>query len=109
MWRRMAGMTLAGLALFVTVYVALDVSNPMMPGALTFSVAPSIELRQPDRFRGQVHEAAPVPRAPEPVDAADRPLPLRRLLAPETPGLRQAHVARSRLSAPVPASSSEDH
>jgi hypothetical protein len=105
----MAGMTLARLALCVAVYVALDVSNPMMPGVLTFGAEPSIELRQPDRFRGQLHEAAPMARAPEPLDPVDRTLPLRRLLAPETLRLRQTHVARSRLSGPVPASSSEDH
>jgi hypothetical protein len=105
----MAGMTVARLALFVTVYVPLDVSNPMMPGALTFGAEPSIDLRQPDRLRGQIHEAAPMALAPEPLDPVDRPLPLRRLLAPETLRLRQTHVARSRLSVPVPASSSEDH
>jgi hypothetical protein len=106
----MAGMTLARLALFVTVYVALDVSTPRMSGVLTYASDPSIEMRQPDRFRGQTHAAAPVPRAPERVEAADRPRPLRRRLAPETLRLRQAHVARSRLSVPVvPASPSEDH
>jgi hypothetical protein len=107
----MAGMTLARLALFVAVYVALDVSNPMLPGALTFGGEPSVEMRQTDRFRGQVHEAAPIPRAPEPerLDPADRPLTLRRQRPPETLRLRPTHAARSRLSGPASAAPSEDH
>ncbi len=102
-------MTLAGLALLVAVYIALGVSNPMMPGALTFGVEQSVEARQADRFRGQAHEAAPIPRAPEPerLDPAARSVPPRRLLPPETPRSRQ--VARSQLSLPAPVASSEDH
>jgi hypothetical protein len=104
-------MMLARLALFVAMYVTLDVSSPTFPGALTFGGEPSVEMRQADRFRGQVDEAAPIPRAPEPerLDPTDRPLTLRRQSAPETLRLRQAHAARSRLSGPGPAASSEDH
>jgi hypothetical protein len=107
----MAAMTLARLALLVAIYVSLDVSNPMMPGALTFGVEQSVEARQADRFRGQAHEAAPIPRAPEPerLDPADRSVTPRRLPAPETLTSRQHHVARSQLSLPAPVSSSEDH
>lgn len=104
-------MTLARLALFVAVYVTLDLSNPMMPGALTFGGDSSLEMRQADRFRGQAPEAAPIPRAPAPErrDPADRPVTLGRLPAPETLRLRQPHVARSRLSLPAPTAPSEDH
>jgi hypothetical protein len=107
----MAAMTLARLALFVAVYVSLDLSNPMMPGALTFGGDSSVEMRQADRFRGQAPEAAPIPRAPAPErrDPADRPVTVRRLPAPETRRLRQPHVARSRLSRPASTSLSEDH
>jgi hypothetical protein len=106
----MAPMTLARLALFVVAYVALDVSSPMLPGALMFGAEPSIEVRQADRLRGQAHKAAPIPRAPAPsrLEPAHRP-PTLRLPEPEAFGLRQLHVARSRLSAPAPTSSSEDH
>jgi hypothetical protein len=104
-------MMLAKLALFVAAYIAQDVSNPLMPGALTFSVEQSVEVRQADRFRGQVHEVAPIPRAPELecLDPDAQPLRPRRLLAPETPCSRQVHVARSQLSLHAPASPSEDH
>ena len=107
----MADMLLARLALFVAVYVALDVSSPMLPGALTFGREPSVEMRQADRLRGQIDEAALISRAPEPerLDPADRSRTLRRQHAPETPRLRQTHAARSRLAGPAPAASSEDH
>jgi hypothetical protein len=107
----MAAMTLARVALLVAVYVSLDVSNPSMPGALTFGVEQSVEGRQSDRFRGQDHHAAPVPRAPEPErrDPSDQTLTLRRLPAPVAPRARQARVTRSRLSMPVSNASSEDN
>jgi hypothetical protein len=104
-------MTLTRLALFVAAYVALDVSNPMMPGALTFGVEQSVEARQADRFRGQAHESVPISGAPEPeqLDPDRQPLRPRGLLVPGTPRSRQVHVARSQLSLPAPVSSSEDH
>lgn len=103
-------MTLARLALLVAVYVSLDVSNPMMPGALTFG-AQSVEARQSDRFRGQ-DDAALIPLAPLPdsLDPPERPVMLRRPPAPVmTPRSRQAHVTRSDSSLPPPPSPSEDH
>jgi hypothetical protein len=103
-------MTLARLALFIAVYVSLDVSNPLLPGALTFADQ-SVEVRQADRFRGQNYEAVPAPRAPEPerLEPADQSRPVRRPLPPETLRSRWAQVARSHLSLPAAASSSEDH
>jgi hypothetical protein len=104
-------MRLARLALLVAAYIALDVSIPLMPGALTFSVEQSVEVRQSDRFRGQIDEAAPIPRAPEParLDPDGQPVTPRRLLVSSTPRSRQAHVARSQLSSHAPVSPSEDH
>lgn len=103
-------MTLARLALLVAAYVSLDVSNPMMPGALTFGVEESVEARQSDRFRGQDDHAARVARAPEPerFDPPDGSLTARRPLAPVTRRSRQSHVARAHLPLP-PAVASEDH
>lgn len=104
-------MMLARLAFLVAAYLSLDVSNPLMPGALTFGVEESVEARQSDRFRGQDHHVAPVLRAPEPERVAPsggsltrRPQPV-----PVTPRSRQAHVTRSRLSVPSHASPAEDH
>ena len=90
-------MKLARLALFVAVYVSLDVSNPLMPGALTFGVEQSVELRQAERYRGQAHLAAPLPRSPEPerLDRADESRALRRPAAPVTPASRPARVITS--------------
>jgi hypothetical protein len=104
-------MMLARLALLVAAYLSLDVSNPMMPGALTFGVEESVEARPSDRFRGQDPHAAPMPGAPEPerLDPSDRGLTVRRLPAVAAPGSRPAPVTRSRLSLPAPAAPAEDH
>ena len=104
-------MKLARLALFVAVYVSLDVSNPLMPGALTFGVEQSVELRQAERYRGQAHLAAPLPRSPEPerLDQADESRALRSPAAPVTPASRPARGVRSHLSSPPAASSPDDH
>ena len=48
----MRPMTLSRLALLVALYLSLDVSNPMFPGALTFGLEDSVEVRQADRLRG---------------------------------------------------------
>jgi hypothetical protein len=107
----MAAMRLARLALLVAVYVALDVSNPMMPGALTFGVEESVELRRAERYRGQTHLAAPAPRAPEPerLRRADESPALRRPPGPVSLRPRPAREMQSHRSAPPAASSSDDH
>lgn len=107
----MAAMKLARLALLVAVYVSLDLSNPMMPGALSFGVEQSVELRQAERYRGRAHLAAPVARPPEPegLDRADESLAPRRPAAPAPSRLRPARVMRSHLSSPLAASPSDDH
>jgi hypothetical protein len=51
----MVTMTLAKLALLVAMYLALDLSNPMMPGALAFGVEETVEVVQSDRSRGDDH------------------------------------------------------
>lgn len=106
----MAPMTLARLALLVAVYVSLDVSNPLMPGALTFGVEASVEVRQAERYRGQDHRA-PVPRAPEPerLDRSDQFLVVRRPAVPVPSRPRPAGVRRLPLSSSSASSSSEDH
>jgi hypothetical protein len=106
----MAPMTLARLALLVATYIALDVANPLMPGALTFGVESSVEVRQAERFRGQAPHVAVVPRLPEPaqLDVADRSRPSLPPAPTATYGPRLTHVTRSHL--PVPAAAgSEDH
>jgi hypothetical protein len=48
------------LVLAFALYLSLDVANPLMPGALTFGVDRSVELRQAERFRGHHDIVAPV-------------------------------------------------
>ena len=102
---------LSRLALLVAAYLSFDVSTPMMPGALTFGVEESVEVRPSDRFRGQDRHVAPIPRVPEPerLNPSDRSLIVRRLPVPVAPRSRPAHVTRSRLSLALPASPAEDH
>jgi hypothetical protein len=97
------------LALIVVVYVSLDVSNPLMPGALTFGVD-SVEARQADRFRGH-DDGTPLPLAPgaERLAPVERSVTLSRTPAPAMPCCRQAHVTRSHPSLRAPAPSPEDH
>lgn len=106
----MAAMKVPWLALIVVVYVSLDVSNPMMPGALMFGVENSVEARQADRFRGH-DDGAPLPLAPgaEPLAPEERAVTRSRTPAPAMPCGRQAHVTRSHPSLPAPAPSPEDH
>ncbi|MGH7277878.1 MAG: hypothetical protein ACREJG_04245 [Candidatus Rokuibacteriota bacterium] len=51
------------LALLLAVYVALDFSNPLMPGAVSFGAEESVEARQADRLRG-ADALGPLPLAP---------------------------------------------
>jgi hypothetical protein len=100
---------LTRLALLVAAYLSLDVSNPMMPGALTFGVEESVEVRPSDRFRGPDPDVALVPRVPDPerVAPSDDALALRRVSP--APRSRPAAVTRSRLALPAPTPPAEDH
>jgi hypothetical protein len=102
-------MTLARMALLFAVYVSLDLSNPMMPGALTFGVQESVEMRQSDRVRGEDAAALTPLRGPERLAPPARSVTLLRAPAPITAGSRRAHVTRSRPSLPTTPSPSEDH
>lgn len=106
----MAAMTLARLALLVVVYVSLDLSNPMMPGALAFGIEETVEVLPSDRFRDETH-APLVPLAPAPrrLDSPDWSPARRRPLPPVTPRIRQARAPRVPPSASIPASPAEDH
>jgi hypothetical protein len=105
----MAAMTLARLALLSAICVSLDVSNPLMPGALTFSVEESVEVRRSDRVRGEYDAAlTPLPGV-ERLAPPERSVTLFRPAAPLTVRSRRAHITRSHPSLPKPASPSEDH
>ena len=102
-------MTLARLALLLAIYMSLDLSNPLMPGALTFGVQDSVEARQSDRVRGEDDAALTPLRGAERLAPPERSAPLFRSAAPVTVRFRRAHITRSHPSLPQPASPSEDH
>lgn len=103
-------MKLPWLVLVVTVYVLLDVANPLMPGALMFGVEDSVEARPADRLRGQV-DAAPVSRvaAPLRIAGAERAVILGRAATPAPFRVLQVRTPRSSLARPASSPSSEDH
>ncbi len=96
-------------ALLLLIYVALDFANPLMPGAVNFDAASSVEAVRPERTAraavAAVPAAPPSPVVPGLVPAAaPRPAhpvgvrPTRRLAAPP----------RSAPAAETPAQSGDD-
>lgn len=106
----MPGMNLSRLALLVAVYLSLDVSNPMLPGALSFGVEDSVEVRQADRLRGP-DDAPPLPpaRGAERAALSERPVAPGRAPTPPMPRFRRARATRAQLPLHAPATSPEDH
>ncbi|HSE93513.1 MAG TPA: hypothetical protein VLF19_09425 [Methylomirabilota bacterium] len=103
-------MKLPRLTLIVAVYVALDVSNPLMPGALTFGVEDSVEARQADRFRGHDDAASPaLTPAVEGLAPVEPSVTASRLVVVTGLRFRRLHAARSDPSQRAPAPSPEDH
>jgi len=98
------------LILAVSLYVALDVANPLMPGALTFGVEDSVEVRQAERFRAHHDVVVPAAtRASERARQADHQPAVSRIAVSDVAWTPPAPVqrARSSLSSPIP--SLEDH
>lgn len=106
----MRGMTLSRLALLVALYLSLDVSNPMFPGALTFGLEDSVEVRQADRLRGH-DDGIPLPlaRASERLALPERAVAPSRAPAPLISRSRRAHAPRAHLPLRAPGPSPEDH
>lgn len=103
-------MTGRTLALFLLVYLALDLANPFMPGAVTF-VDGQLQVIDAGRpadidlpIQDSTRAADASPRAPEPAGPSWRP-------APAGERLRRWHVRVRRVVAvaPEPALSSDDH
>jgi hypothetical protein len=104
----MAAMKLSRLTLLLTVYVALDLSSPLMPGALCFGAEDSVEARRTDRVRTCAGITA-LPLLPSealaPVElGATRSRPV----AAVNPPFSRVHVTRSDPSSPASAPSPED-
>ncbi|HUP34572.1 MAG TPA: hypothetical protein VNC82_03895 [Candidatus Limnocylindria bacterium] len=105
-------MSLLKLALLLAVYVSLDFSNPMMPGAVSFDTAKSVEGRPADRGREVEADAggARLPAVAPLRHAAGAPAVTGRARpAPRGAPVWQAHVPRSYPSASVSTAPAEDH
>ncbi len=86
------------LVLLVTLYVALDVANPLMPGAVVFDADASVELRQAGRFGAGDSVRAPIAtpaRADASSDVATPPTSTRLL-----PRATRPHTTRPRVLPP---------
>lgn len=90
------------VALVVALYLALDVANPLMPGALGFGVQNSVDSRQADRARA---DDVTDPPSPRPTGAHVDPIDLdvaRLRPAPAPPRARAPHAPRRALPAFAP-------
>jgi len=96
--------------LAVAVYVSLDVANPLLPGALTFGIEDSVEIRLAERFRSH-HNIVLIPATPpsERVGQIDHQTFASPVAAVDIPRMSRSHVRLARSSLSVPASSPEDH
>jgi len=98
--------TLSRLTFLVALYITLDLTNPMMPGALGFSSDDSVEVQL---FRApRLHDVATLSAR-----ASERPEPIVEDPVPSFPVVNaprtcSAHVTRSCLPSPARAASSED-
>jgi hypothetical protein len=85
------------LVLAVALYLSLDVANPLMPGAVTFGIASSVELRQAKRFRGHSDVVAPIESFDDighiAADVVLRPRRPRELAPTVSPAVRRARSA----------------
>jgi hypothetical protein len=98
------------LILTVALYVSIDIANPMMPGALTFGIEDSVEVRQAERFRDH-HDVAWLPAGPpcERVDQVDHQPVLSRVPAAAIRRTSPSRVQCARSSLCAPIASPEDH
>jgi hypothetical protein len=98
------------LIVALTLYLALDVANPLMPGALTFGVEDSVEVRQAERLR--VHQnilLLPTAAPSERVALIDHQPVVSRAPVPDIPWTSPSRMQRARSSLSAPPSSPEDH
>jgi hypothetical protein len=102
-------MRFSWLTLAVAIYISLDVANPLMPGALTFGIEDSVEIRLAERFRSH-HSVVSIPATPpsERVGQIDHQTLVSPVPAGDIPRTSPSHVQRARSSLSAPASSPED-
>jgi hypothetical protein len=105
----MAAVTRRWLTLVLVAYVAIDLANPLMPGARSFGLDDSVEARRADRSRGHDDVALIrlTPAATAHVRPAPEPAPVDRPVRVSGSGPRR-QVARSDPSRSGPPPSLED-
>jgi hypothetical protein len=95
------------LALLLLLYVSLDFANPLMPGAVTFDPAGSVDGLRAPRVRVAAPAAVAAPARLEPADAER---PVLRMPRPVGEGRDLDLRARPRVSVqPADADVGEDH
>jgi hypothetical protein len=94
------------LIFLVGLYLTLDVANPMIPGALAFSVEDSVEARMAPRLRADDVATASA-RAAECLKRVVE-LPVRSQVVVRAARLCRTHAPRLRLPAAAPALSPDD-
>jgi hypothetical protein len=104
----MAVMKLSRLTLLLAIYVSLDVSSPLMPGALCFDVEDSVEARRTDPVRSYAGISALSLVPSEPLTQVEPSVARNLLIAAVNPYFPRAHVTRSDPSPPASAPSPED-
>ncbi|MGH7339005.1 MAG: hypothetical protein ACREKH_00800 [Candidatus Rokuibacteriota bacterium] len=100
-------MKLSRLTLLLAAYVSLDVSNPLMPGALCFSVEDSVEARRTDPVRIYAGTSALPLALSKPLTPPEPGVERSRLVAAVNPHFPRAHVTRSDPSPPASASTED--
>jgi hypothetical protein len=97
----MSGMKLPRLTLLLAIYVSFDLSSPLMPGALRFSVQDSVEARRTDTFRiSTATSALPLAPVPKPLALVEPGTERNRPVVTVNPCFPRAHVTRSDPSLP---------
>jgi hypothetical protein len=93
---RMRAMSRFLPSLLFAIYLSLDLSNPMMPGALCFGAQDSVEARQAERVRaGHAGEALAVTGRQDRVAPVGQPATSTRTPAADVRPIWQAYLTRS--------------
>lgn len=96
-------------SLLFAVYLSLDLSNPMMPGALCFGAHDSVEARQAERVRaGHVGEALAVAGRQDRIAPVERLVMSTRPLVSNVRPIWQSYLTRSYPSCSSSVDQSED-
>jgi len=103
----MSIVTMSRLTLVLALYVALDLANPLMPGAFAFSVEDSVEAHTIRPIRADDSATTTSVLAPGRVEPIPE-VPWSSFPSARSPRLCRIHVTRSHQSASAAATSLDD-